>query len=120
MKIICTKNEFLKLVRSCESAKSGESNDCTGCVFRDICWNGLMCEDVPAIEDTKGIVFEIEDFTETENPSADNDDNKTLLGELIVESEYKKMVGMDFNARVQALLDRGWEVKFNSERSMEE
>ena len=56
MKIICTKNEFAQLVRSC--AWSLEHEDCNGCMFM------LMCSGDGTREDTIYEISGIEDICE--------------------------------------------------------
>lgn len=57
MKIVCNKNEFAALVRSCVSAETLDT--CRGCFFTDMCATGSNYEE--------GVVFEmngIEDICE--------------------------------------------------------
>ena len=59
MKIVCSKNEFARLVRSCEQAAKGFR--CSSCVFAGLCTQGgdptddeIMC----GIEDICEIVVD--------------------------------------------------------------
>lgn len=44
MKIVCSKTEFARLVRRCESCAI--DNACRGCMFENVCTKGEeLCED---------------------------------------------------------------------------